>query len=379
MNFDLDEAQQMLQATARDFFQAECDKSVVRQLEASATGHPPELWKKMAELGWLGILVPERYGGLGLSVLEMAIVFEEIGRAAFDSPLFATIMGTLAIVAGGTEAQKRELLPQIAAGERIVTLAWAEREVATDFRFLSLPAQLEDGETVIRGTKLFVPYATVSDDILVAARTSGKPGNKKGITLFAVSGADPGVRCSPLPTIAPDRQYRVDFDDVQVASDRVVGRKERAFPLLQLVAEQAMAIQCAEMVGGAQHELEVTAAYTKERVQFDRPIGTFQAVQHRLADMFTDVQGARWTSYQAITRLSRGLPAARELAIAKAFTSEACQRVAFSAQQLHGGAGVDMDNDLHFYYRRAKAFELKFGAGPIHLQALESHIGLPPL
>lgn len=376
MDFDLDETQRMLQATARDFLQAKCDSSVIRRIEASASGHSPELWRQMAKLGWLGILVPEAYGGLGLGLLEMAVVFEEIGRAAFDSPLFATVTGTLAIVAGGSEAQKRDLLPKIAAGERIVTLAWAEREVSNDFRFVSVPAQRRDGGYAIRGTKLFVPYATVADDILVAVRTAGKAGNKTGLALFAVSGDVPGLHCSPLATIAPDKQYRVDLDDVRVASDRVVGQLGKGLPLLQSVAEEAAALQCVEMVGGAQHELEVTAAYTKERVQFDRPIGTFQAVQHHLANMFTDVQGARWTSYQAIARLSRELPAARELAIAKAFTSDACQRVAFTAQQLHGGAGVDMANDLHFYYRRAKAMELKLGASSIHLQALESHLGL---
>ncbi len=376
MNFDLDEPQRMLQGTARDFLQAECDKSVVRRLEASASGHSPELWKKMAELGWLGILVPEQYGGLGLSLLEMAIVFEEIGRAALDSPLLATIMGTLAIVAGGTEAQKRELLPKIVAGERIVTLAWAEREVSNDLRFVSVPAQPNDGAYVIRGTKLFVPYATVADDILVAARTAGKAGDEAGLTLLAASGDAPGLRCSPLATIAPDKQYRVDFDDIRLSSERVLGQPGKGFLLLQSVREQAMAIHCAEMVGNAQHELDATAKYTKERVQFDRPLGSFQAVQHHLANMFTDVQGARWTSYQAIARLSRGLPAARELAIAMAFTSDACQRVAFTAQQLHGGVGVDMAYDLQFYYRRAKAMELRFGAAPLHLQALEAHIGL---
>jgi alkylation response protein AidB-like acyl-CoA dehydrogenase len=130
------------------------------------------------------------------------------------------------------------------------------------------------------------------------------------------------------------------------------------------------------MLGGAEHELAVTAEYTRQRVQFGRPIGTFQAVQHRLADMFTDVQASRWTSYQAVCRLAAGKPAARELAIAKAFTSDACQRIAFGAQQLHGGAGVDLDHDLHFYYRRAKAMELSFGPAPVHLEALEREIGL---
>jgi alkylation response protein AidB-like acyl-CoA dehydrogenase len=376
VNFELDEQQQMLQTAARDFLAAECDKSVVRQLEASDSGHSSQLWKKMAELGWTGIIIPEQYGGVGLSLLELAVLFEEIGRAAFDSPLFGTAMATLALVAGGTEAQKQWLLPKVVGGELIPTLAIAEREVSNDFRFVSVPAQPKDGGYVIRGTKLFVPYATVADEILVVARTAGKAGDEAGLSIFMVNAKAAGVRCRPLRTIAPDKQFQVDLDSVPVSADRIVGRLNDGFALLKPVLEKAVAIQCAEMVGNAQHELDATAKYTKERMQFDRPLGTFQAVQHHLANMFTDVQGARWTSYQAISRLSRGVPAARELAIAKAFTSDACQRVAFLAQQLHGGIGVDQAYDLQFYYRRAKAMELRFGAAPLHLQALEREIGL---
>jgi 3-oxocholest-4-en-26-oyl-CoA dehydrogenase beta subunit len=376
VNFELDEQQQMLQTAARDFLAAECDKSVVRKLEASDSGHSSQLWKQMAELGWTGIIIPEQYGGVGLSLLELAVLFEEIGRAAFDSPLFGTAMATLALVAGGTEAQKQWLLPKVVGGELIPTLAIAEREVANDFRFVSVPAQPKDGGYVIRGTKLFVPYATIADEILVVARTAGKAGDEAGLSIFMVNAKAAGVRCSPLRTIAPDKQFQVDLDSVPVSADRIVGRLNDGFALLKPVVEKAVAIQCAEMVGNAQHELDATAKYTKERMQFDRPLGTFQAVQHHLANMFTDVQGARWTSYQAISRLSRGMPAARELAIAKAFTSDACQRVAFLAQQLHGGIGVDQAYDLQFYYRRAKAMELKFGAAPLHLQALEREIGL---
>jgi 3-oxocholest-4-en-26-oyl-CoA dehydrogenase beta subunit len=376
VNFELDEQQQMLQTAARDFLAAECDKSVVRRLEASDSGHSSQLWKKMAELGWTGIIIPEQYGGVGLSLLELAVLFEEIGRAAFDSPLFGTAMATLALVAGGTEAQKQWLLPKVVGGELIPTLAIAEREVANDFRFVSIPAQPKDGGYVIRGTKLFVPYATIADELLVVARTAGKAGDEAGLSIFMVNAKAAGVRCSPLRTIAPDKQFQVDLDSVPVSADRIVGRLNDGFALLKPVVEKAVAIQCAEMVGNAQHELDATAKYTKERMQFDRPLGTFQAVQHHLANMFTDVQGARWTSYQAISRLSRGMPAARELAIAKAFTSDACQRVAFLAQQLHGGIGVDQAYDLQFYYRRAKAMELRFGAAPLHLQALEREIGL---
>lgn len=377
MNFDLDEPQEMLRSAARGFLSAECDKSVVRKLEASDSGHSPELWRKMAGLGWTGLVVPQEYGGSGASLLELAVLFEEIGRAAFAGPLFATALGTLVLLEGGSEEQKRRLLPRVASGDLVLTVATAELEVSNEPRFVSLRGERRgDGDWRLRGTKLFVPYAAVAGEILVAARTAGESGDAAGITLFLVDGANPGVRRTPLATIAPDKQYRVDLDDVRVEPGRIVAGAGAGLPVLEAALERAAAVRCAELLGGAEHELEVTAAYTRGRVQFDRPLGTFQAVQHRLADMFTDVQGARWTTYQAVSRLSRGLPASRELAIARAFVGDAAQRVAFGAQQLHGGVGVDMANDLHFYYRRAKALELELGAAPLHLKALEKEIGL---
>jgi alkylation response protein AidB-like acyl-CoA dehydrogenase len=376
VNFELDEEQQMLRASAREFLRAECDKAVLRELESSDSGHAPELWKKMAELGWMGIAVPEEYGGAGWGLLGLAVLFEEIGRAAFDSPLFATTLASLVILEGGTDPQKKELLTKVTSGEQLLTLAMAEPEVSNDPRFVSVTARPKDAGYVITGTKLFVPYANVANRILVVTRTEGSAGDEAGLSLFVVEGGAPGLRLAPLETIAPDRQYQVDFNEVRVSSDRVLGDLNHGFPVLRSVLAKASAIQCAEMVGGAEHELEVTAEYTKQRVQFDRPIGTFQAVQHRLADMFTDVQGARWTSYQAVSRLSRGLPAGRELAIANAFSRDACMRVAFGAQQLHGGAGVDLDHDLHFYFRRAKALELSFGPAPVHLKSLEKELDL---
>ncbi|MFN8543401.1 MAG: acyl-CoA dehydrogenase family protein [Candidatus Binatia bacterium] len=377
MNFDLDDSQRLLQETARDFLQTECGSSVIRELEASPSGHSPARWKQIADLGWLGILVPEQYGGLGLGLLDMAVVFEEVGRAAFDSPLYATTFATLALVAAGTDAQKRDLLPRITTGDLVATFAWAEPAVVADARFVATQARAAAGDYRLRGTKVFVPYATVAGEAIVVARTAGTPGEADGLTLLSVAMTSPGLQVSPLRTISPEKQYRLDLADVPVPMDRVLGQLGRGWTTLRAVVEQATALRCAELVGGAQHELEITAAYTKQRVQFDRPLATFQAVQHRLADMFTDVHGARWTSYQAISRLSRGLPVGRELAIAAAFTTDACQRVAFGAQQLHGGAGVDVANDLHFYYRRAKALELQVGASATHLKALEERIGLP--
>ena len=374
MDFALSEEQEMLQKSARDFLSAECPKSLVREIEAGDLGYSPELWKKMAALGWMGLALPEEHGGAGFSLLDMAVLFEEFGRAAMPGPMFSTTVGALAVLEFGTEEQKRVLLPKVASGELIITMAMAEPEVNEDPRFIATRAESHDGGYAITGTKLFVPYAHIADYMLVMARTEGASGDDSGLTVFIVDAKAGGINLTPLITIAADKQFEVVFDKVSVSEGDILGSLHKGLPMVKAVLRKATAIQCAMMVGGAQQELELTAEHTKTRIQFDRPIGTFQAVQHRLADMFVDIQGARWTTYQAVWRLSEGLPADREVAIAKAFSNIACQRVAASAQQLHGGIGVDKDYDLHFYFRRAKAFELSLGSTPFHLKTIEAEL-----
>jgi len=376
MDFALSEEQEMLKKSARDFLSAECPKSLIRQIEEGELGYSPELWKKMAGLGWMGLALPEKYGGAGLSLLDLAVLFEEFGRAAMTEPMFSTIaLGALPILAWGTEEQKKAFLPKVAAGELLLTMALAELGVNEDPKFITTRALTKDDGFLIHGTKLFVPYAHIADYLLVVARTKGVAGDKKGITVFIVDRKAQGISIAPLATIAADRQFEVKFDKVFVSSNYVLGSLHNALSLVRETLKKAAAIQCAVMLGGAQQELEMTAEHTKNRVQFERPIGSFQAVQQKLADMFIDVNGARWTTYQAVWRLSEGLPADREVAIAKAFANIACERVAFGAQQLHGGVGVDKEYDLHFYFRRAKAFALTLGSTPFHLKTLEAEIG----
>lgn len=375
MDFSLDEQQEMLRKSAREFLTAECPKSVVRQLEDSDSGFSPQLWKKMAQLGWMGILIPEEYGGAGWTMIEQAVLFEEFGRAALPGPMFATLMATLVILDGGTEEQKKAFLPKVASGDLVLTVALDEPEAVYAPTFLATRVVPKGKGYSISGTKLFVPYPHVANYMIVAARTAGQPGDEKGVTLFAIKQKDQGISLTPMKTIAVDRQFQVDLQSVSVSSGDVIGHLDVGAAVIKTVLRKATAVQCAEMLGGAQQELEMTAEYTKKRIQFARPIGTFQAVQHRLADMFIDVQAARWTTYQAVWRLSQDMEVDKELAIAKFITGKACQRVAFSAQQLHGGIGVDLDADLHFYYRRAKVFELALGTPSVHLKALEAHIG----
>jgi alkylation response protein AidB-like acyl-CoA dehydrogenase len=376
MDFSLSEEQELLRKSARDFLAAECPKALVKEIEAGDLGYSNELWRKMADLGWMGLIIPEEYKGEGFSLLDLAVLFEEFGRAAVPGPMFCTTtMGALPIMEWGSEEQKKTLLPKIASGDVIMTMALSEPDVNYDPRFVGTKAESRDGGFEVTGTKLFVPYAHVAHHILVVARTQGEPGDDKGLTVLLVDGKAGAIKCHPLVTIARDKQFEVVFEKVPAPAEDVLGGVNEALPMVQSILQKAGALECAMAVGGAQQELEITAEHTKTRKQFDRPIGTFQAAQHRVADMFVDVSGARWTTYQAIWRLSEDLPAGREVAIAKAFTNMASQRVAASAQQLHGGLGVDLDYDLHFYFRRAKSYDLNLGVTAHHMKALEAEFG----
>jgi alkylation response protein AidB-like acyl-CoA dehydrogenase len=372
VDFALSSEQELLKNEARQFLDSECPKKVIRQIEESEIGYSPAIWKKMADLGWLGLVLPEEYGGVGGSLLDLAILFEELGKTALPNPIFSTILlGAIPILDGGSDEQQKKLLPGVARGEVIITLALSEPELDYNPAFIETKAKCGEGKFVISGTKLFVPYAGVADYMLVVARSAETTSNGKGITVFLVPARAKGIRMTALNTSAGDKQFEVVFNRVIVSSKDILGKVDEGWPLVEKALLRATAIQCVQMVGVMQQALSMTANYTSTRIQFGRPIGSFQAVQHRLANMLTDVEGARWLSYQAVYRLDRGLPAAREVAIAKAWTSDACQRVAYGAQHLHGGIGMDMDYDLHFYFRWAKVMELNLGAAPFHLAAIE--------
>ena len=367
MNFALSDEQELLRKEARNFLDTECPKALVRKLESSDPGYSPELWQKMAELGWLGLAVPEEHGGVGGSLMDLAVLFEEVGRAAFPSPLFSTVvLGVLPLLEAGSEEQKRLWLPRIASGQTMLTMALTEPEA--DYRPDSYRtrAARRGNRLTISGTKLFVQNAHTADRLLVVARTGRTGSAGAGVSIIMVAREAPGISITPLITIAADKQSEVTFDKVSSSVSDTLGELDNGWPVVEATMRKATAIRCVEMVGVAQKAMEMTSSYASTRVQFARPIGSFQAVQHRLADMMTDVEGARWLSYQAVWRLSRAMPAEREVAIAKIWTSDACLRVTAGAQHIHGGVGMDLDYDLHYYFRRAKALELDFGAAPVH-------------
>jgi alkylation response protein AidB-like acyl-CoA dehydrogenase len=376
VDFALSAEQELLKKEARHFLETECPKSMVKKLEASELGYSPEMWKKMADLGWLGLILPEAYGGVGGSLLDLAVMLEEVGRTTAPSPIFSTmVMGVLPILEAGNEQQKNHLLPRVANGEVLLTMALAEPEADYQPQFLSTHAtHHKDGVFSITGTKLFVQNAHTANYLLVVARTGKVNAAGDGISIFIIDSDTSGVASTPLITIAADKQFEVMLDKVPCSNNDVLGGLNKGWPIVESTLRKATALQCVEMVGVAHKALDLTASYAATRIQFARPIGSFQAVQHRLADMLTDVESARWLSYQAVWRLDKGLPAAREVSIAKAWTSDACQRVVSGAHHIHGGVGFDVDYDLHYHFRWSKALELNLGSAPIHKGMAESAI-----
>jgi len=377
MDFGLSEEQEMLRTSARDFLRKECPKQLVRQLDESVEGYSPELWRKMAELGWMGLPFPEKYGGGGGSFLDLVVLLEAMGYNVVPGPFFSTVvLGGLTILSAGNEEQKKGFLSRIATGKLILTLALTEPSARYDAASIKTTAVAHNGNHIINGMKLFVPDANVADYLLCVARTktTGKPEN--GITVFLVDSKSPGVKCTLLKTLARDKQCEIIFDKVSVPKNNILGGLNRGWQVVQDVLQKAKVAKCAEMVGGAQAALDMAIAYAKERVQFNRPIGSFQAIQHYCANMVSDVDGSRFVTYKAAWKVSEGLPAAFDVAVAKAWTGSAYGRVTLMGHQIFGAVGFTMDHDMHLYYRRAKAGDIMFGDSAFQRKIVAQELGL---
>jgi len=374
MKLTLTEEQEMLKKTARDFLVDKCSKKFVKQMEESETGYSRELWQEMAELGWMGLAFPGKYGGGDMSFLDLAVLLEEMGRACLPSPFFSTvILAGLSILDIGSEEQKQEYLTQLIRGEKIFTLALTEPGYHNyDASSVTVEATRDDDNYIISGTKLFVPDAHIADYLLCVARTK----LKNGITIFLADAKNHRIKYTVLKTIAGDKLCEVVFDQMPVPKANILGRLNQGWSAVQRIIQRAAVGKCCEMVGNIQRVLEMTVDYAKERKQFDRPIGSFQVIQHYCADMATDVDSARFSTYQAAWMLSEGLPCTKEVAIAKAWIGEASQRVFALAHQIHGAIGVTVEHDLHYYTRRAKAAELAFGDADFYREIVAREMGL---
>ncbi|MBI4201089.1 MAG: acyl-CoA dehydrogenase, partial [Chloroflexi bacterium] len=286
------------------------------------------------------------------------------------------VLGGMGILEAGSEALKRDLLPKIAQGDLIATLALTEPSASYEPSGIQTTARASGKGYLLSGTKLFVPDAQAADVLLVAARTRTTADPAQGITLFLVDARSPGVTIAPLKTVAADKQAEVVLKDVTAPANSVVGQVDQGWSTVSRLIEMAAAGKCAEMLGGADRVLEMTVSYVKDRAQFGRPVGSFQAVQHHCANMATDVEGCRYVTYQAAWRVSERLPAAREVAIAKAWVSDAYQRVCSLAHQCHGAIGFTKEYDLQLFTRRAKAAEVAYGDSDRHRELVAQSLGM---
>ena len=377
MDLGLSEIQQMLKNSAREFLSAECPLTLARAMEEDERGYTDELWRQTVGLGWTGVAFPEQYGGTGGDFLDLAVLLEEIGRALMPGPFFATVvLGGLTVLDAGTEAQKRDILTGICSGQLRLTLALTEASATYEPWGIAATA-VRDGDAFrLNGSKLFVPDAHAADLLLVAARTAESADPSEGITLFIVPSDAAGLTVNQLSTISADRQCEIIFDNVTVPAAAVLGTVDDGWPIIQQALQRAVAGKCMEMLGGADAVVEMTVEYAKQRTQFGRPVGTFQAVQHHCANMATDVEGCRHIAYQAAWKVASGESAAREVAMAKAWVSGAYQRVCNLAHQCHGAIGFTKEHDLQLYTRRAKVQELSYGEVNFHkevaLQQIEA-------
>ncbi len=369
MHFDFTDEQRLFRDASRKFLEAECPATFVRRMMEEEKAFDPAFWKKLTELGWTGMLIPEAYGGVEGTLTDMIVVAEEIGRAVMPGPFYATaVTGAEILVLAGNEEQKNHYLPKVAEGNHLLTLAVLESDAALQSSTISAFAERGQGRFTVNGEKRFVPDAYISDTIIVAARTSRGTAPDRGISLFLVDREAEGVRIEQMPSVDMSRRIcRVVLDNVVVEEGRLLGEIDHAWPAIVRAVELTHVPVCCELVGLAEKALEMVVEYLKVRVQFDRPIGVFQALQHRCADLMVGVELAKSLAYYACYTTEKGLPDGPvALAMAQAYCSEMARHTMSEGVQLFGGIGFTWEHDLHLYQRRAISLSLNMGTTEEH-------------
>jgi alkylation response protein AidB-like acyl-CoA dehydrogenase len=376
MDLGLTDAQGILKTTAASFVQQEYPKETLIELERTPTGITPELFRKAADLGWLGIIIPEQYGGAGRSFTDAAVLFEELGRGPVPGPYFSSgILGALSVLHGGTEAQKQAILPQVASAEWVLSLAVTEPNYGWRPETVQMPASQQQGQYELNGVKLFVYDAQAATHLLCAVRTGPSNGTSSGVTLLLVDARAPGVTRRTLPGWM-GQVDEVRFSNVRVPAEAVLGGVTgRGWEVLEAAALQAIPVLCAYQVGSCQAVFEMAVAYSRTRMQFGQPIGRFQRVQDHLVGMVNQLDAARWTTNEALWKLDTGRPAAASVHLAKAVTSEAYLKVCDGAHEVHAGVGVIREYGLTLHTQRSRTLYHLLGDARYHRRHLADALG----
>ena len=372
MDVLLNEEEEMVKNAAREFLEGECPPSLAREMEKDDLGYPPGLWQQMARLGWLGLALPEKYGGQELPLTYLGIIMEELGRAIAPVPLHSTIVPALTIALDGTEEQRQAVLPSVNSGDLVMTWALTERDPRFLPETIQTEATTQGDHFVLSGTKMFVDNFGAAEKCLVVCRTAPASSDNQGISLFLVDTGSPGISHIPLITLAKDKQSQVTFDQVSVPRENLLGQLNQGWPLAEAMVERATLLLCAQMVGATRKDAEMAIEYAKNRVAFGRPIGAFQSIQHLCADMILWVDGAQLLTYEALWKMDQGLPAGVEVSQAKSFCNEKCEAVVRSSQVIHGGIGFMMEFDLHLWFRRVTSWTMRLGTSFEHRAKIAS-------
>jgi alkylation response protein AidB-like acyl-CoA dehydrogenase len=350
--------QEMLRETVRGVCATTTPLRAVRELEDDALGYSPELWKQLAHLDLIGLQIPEEYGGSDMGAVESVVLYEEFGRSLAPSPHFvSSILSGGVLTRAGSEAQKQEWLPRIVTGEAILTPAWLEPENGFGQKGVQVRATADGDGFVISGTKRHVAFASAATRLVVLARTGDGPGD---VDLFLVDPSDPGVSLTQQLSISGDTQYRVDLDRVRVAGSDRIGGAGSGWSTWDAVMHDGIVLLAAQAVGGSQYALEITVQYAKDRQQFDKPLGAFQALAHYLADAATTVDGAEVLVHEAAWARSEGRDVAKLAPMAKLYACRTFRDVTATAQQIFGGIGFTVEFDIQLFFRRAKQLQISW-------------------
>jgi len=359
----LNEEEQMVRDSARSVLESECTTALARAMEKDALGYPPALWKQIADLGWVGMCLPEAYGGQGMALTYLGLIIEEMGRAMAPLPLLSTAVPAMTIAEFAPDALKQSVLPAVSSGDLILTFAYQERDARLNPDAIKTTAVLDGDNYVVNGTKMFVDNSNVAGKVLAVVRTEPGSTGRNGLGLLLIDMNASGVKQTLEVTTAKDKQGRVDFTNVRVPKANLVAA---GWAPIEKMLDVATALLVVQMEGCARKDAEITIAYAKERVAFGRPIGAFQSVAHMLADAIMWCDGAQLLGYEALWALANRGNAGLEVSQAKSFANDRLVPAVRIGQQIHGGIGFMMEFDIALYYRRVAAWSMRLGTSFEH-------------
>jgi alkylation response protein AidB-like acyl-CoA dehydrogenase len=378
LDLGLTESEEMLKKTALDFLRRDAPKEVVQNLQETDTGITDELWKKAVDMGWLGVIIPEEYGGAGNPLTSAAVLFEALGTGPLPGPYFSSgILGSLIILEAGSDDQKRSILPGVAKGEDILTLALTEAEYSWEPGGVQTTATGKNGDFVLDGVKLFTIDAQAATHFVVAARTGKQADPARGISLFLVDSKSDGVSVRRLPGFLSGRTFEVKLESVKVPGAAILGEKGAGWPALKRAIDKAIPVLCAYKVGGCQAVFDMTLEYSRIRVQFGQAIGRFQRVQDMIIEIVNHLDAARWATYEALWKLDTQRPAEESVHMAKAVASEAYWEACTWGHRVFSGISYSQEHPLSFHTRASRSLYSYLGEPAYHRQQLAQLITAP--